>query len=197
MVAYYGEPGLLYHLRAVLEELHETHPGCTKMKAPARSHICGLKDIEGLVKKCRVCQESRATPPSAPLHPWQWPAQPWAHIHLDFARPYLVHTYLVIADALSKCLDAHVMSSISSDKTIETLRSVFGTHELPQMIVTNNGSSFTSNEFREFTQKNGNKHITSVPYHPSSNDQAERAVQTVKQGLTRKDCPRKIVQVSF
>ena len=43
------------------------------------------KDIEHLVKKCRVCQESRASPRSAPLHPWQWPAQPWAHIHLDFA----------------------------------------------------------------------------------------------------------------
>ena len=54
---------------AVLEELHETHPGCTKMKALARSYIWWPKmnkDIEDLVKKCRVCQESRASPPSAP-----------------------------------------------------------------------------------------------------------------------------------
>ena len=198
MVAYYGKPGLLYHPQGqavVLEELHETHPGCTKMKALARSYIWWPKmdrDIEDLVKKCRVCQESRASPPSAPLHPWQWPAQPWARVHLDFAGPYLGHTYLVIVDASSKWLDAHIMSSMSSEKTIETLRSVFATHGLPQMIVTDNGPSFTSNEFREFTQKNGIKHVTSAPYHPSSNGQAERAVQTVKQGLKR--TPGKTVQ---
>ena len=180
---------------AVLEELHETHPGCTKMKALARSYIWWPKmdrDIEDLVKKWRVCQESRASPPSAPLHPWQWPAQPWTRVHLDFAGPYLGHTYLVIVDASSKWLDAHIMSSMSSEKTIETLRSVFATHGLLQMIVTDNGPSFTSNEFREFTQKNGIKHVTSAPYHPSSNGQAERAVQTVKQGLKR--TPGKTVQ---
>ena len=180
---------------AVLEKLHETHPGCTKMKALARSYIWWLKmdkDIEDLVKKCRVCQESRASPRSAQLHPWQWPAQTWARIHLDFAGPFLGHTYLVNVDASSKWLDAHIMSSMSSQKTIETLRSVFATHGLPQMLVTDNGPAFTSNEFREFTQKNGIKHVTSAPYHPSSNGQAEWAVQMVKQGLKR--TPGKSVQ---
>ena len=81
---------------------------------------------------------------------------------------------------------------MSSEKTIETLRSVFATHGLPQMLVTDNGPAFTSNEFRKFTQKNGIKHVTSAPYHPSSNGQAERAVQTVKQGLKR--MPGKSVQ---
>ena len=76
---------------AALEELHE----CTKMKALARSYIWWPKmdkDIADLVNKCRVCQESRASPPSVPLHPWQWPAQPWACIHLDFAGLFLGDT---------------------------------------------------------------------------------------------------------
>ena len=180
---------------AVLDELHETLPGCTRMKALARSYIWWPKmdrDIEDLVKNCRVCQESRASPPTAPLHPWQWPSQPWSRLHLDFAGPYMGHMYLIIVDAHSKWLKAHIISTITSEKTIETLRSVFANHGLPQMIVTDNGSSFTSHEFKIFTQKNGIKHVTSALYHPSSNGQAERAVQTVKQGI--KQTPGKTIQ---
>ena len=76
-----------------------------------------------------------------------------------------------------------IMSSITSARTIETLRSVFATHGLPRVIVTDNGSSFTSDEFKTFVRKNGIKHVTSAPYHPSTNGQAERAVQTLKRGL--------------
>ena len=172
--------------KAVLEELHETHPGCSKMKALARSYIWWPKmdqEIESLVQKCSVCQESRSSPPTAPLHPWQWPGLPWSRLHLDFAGPYMGHMFLVIVDAHSKWLDAHIMSSITSAKTIETLRSVFAIHGLPRVIVTDNGSSFTSEEFKMFVRKNGIKHVTSAPYHPSTNGQAERAVQTLKRGL--------------
>ena len=81
---------------AVLGELHKTHPGCSKMKALARSYIWWPKmdqEIEDLVKRCSVCQESRPSPPPAPLHPWQWPSQPWSRLHLDFAGPYMGHVF--------------------------------------------------------------------------------------------------------
>ena len=95
------------------------------------------------------------------------------------------HMFLIIVDACSKWLDAYILSTISSSKTIETLRTVFATHGLPQTIVTDNGPSFTSEEFKQFMEKNGIKHITSALYHPSSNGQAERAVKTLKQGIKR------------
>ena len=52
-------------------------------------------------------------------------------------------------------------------------------------IVSDNGSSFTSSEFQNFCKKNGIKHYTSAPYKPASNGQAERAVQIIKNGLSR------------
>ena len=46
-------------------------------------------EIENLVKSCSTCQESRPSPPAAPLQPWEWPSEPWSRLHLDFAGPFL------------------------------------------------------------------------------------------------------------
>ena len=156
------------------------------MKALARSYIWWPKmdtDIEALAKNCTDCQQTSPSPPTAPLHPWEWPAQPWSRLHLDFAGPFLGKMYLVLVDAHSKWLDVQIMSSITSEMTISRLRSIFSTNGLPQQIVTDNGPTFTSEAFKEFTKRNGIKHTFSAPYHPSSNGLAERAVQTFKQSL--------------
>lgn len=128
----------------ILNELYETHPGTSKMKALARSYIWwpGMDmAIEQTVKSCQTCQESRPAPAVAPLHPWEWPSQPWSRLHLDFAGAFLGHMYLVFVDAHSKWLDVHIMNSVSaktievlrtifaaSAKTIEVLRTIFATH---------------------------------------------------------------------
>lgn len=45
--------------------------------------------------------------------------------------------------------------------------------------------SLVSKEVESFCRKNGIKHITSPPYHPPSNGQAENSVRTVKTGLKK------------
>ena len=171
---------------AALEELHETHPGVSKMKALARSYIWwpGMDgEIAEVVKNCPSCQVTRPSPPVAQLHPWEWPSEPWSRLHIDFAGPFMGHMYLVLVDSHSKWLDVQVMQSITTAKTIEKLRSLFATHGLPKTIVSDNGPSFTSDDFESFMRSNCIRHIKSAPYYPSTNGLAERAVQTVKQGL--------------
>ena len=101
-------------------------------------------DIETVVKQCTDCQQSCPSPPAAPLHPWEWPAHPWSHLHLDFAGPFLGHMFLVLVDKHSKWMEVKLMNSISATKTVEL---IFATHGLPQKIVTDNGPTFISQEF--------------------------------------------------
>ncbi|GFW09251.1 uncharacterized protein K02A2.6 [Trichonephila clavipes] len=68
-------------------------------------------------------------------------------------------------------------------KTIECLRDSFARFGLPRVLVSDNGSQFTSYEFQRFMHKNGVKHKTSAPFKPSSNGQAERYVVTLKQSI--------------
>lgn len=51
--------------------------------------------------------------------------------------------------------------------------------------MSDNGSGFTSLEFRQFLSANGVKQILTSPYHPSSNGLAERVVQTFKATVSK------------
>ena len=172
----------------VLSLLHEGHPGITRMKTLARGYVWWPSmdsELEDSVKHCSKCQEHQRLPAKAPMHPWEWPDRPWARIHVDYAGPIEGKMVLIMVDAHSKWLEALVVNSATSQATIEKLRSVFATHGLPEVLVSDNGSVFTSAEFDEFVRRNGIKHLTSAPYHPASNGLAERAVQTVKIALKK------------
>ena len=93
--------------------------------------------------------------------------------------------FLLIIDAHSKGMDIHCVNSATSSVTVDKMRSTFASRGLPEIVVSDNGSNFVSSEFKSFLQKNGIKHITSAPYHPSTNGLVERAVQTFKQGIKK------------
>ena len=131
-----------------------------------------------MVKGCHQCQVNCKS--SAPA-PWESPTRPWARLHIDHAGKQFV----VLVDAYSKWLEVVPVPSLTSETTIRTLRGIFATHGLPELIVSDNGSLFTSGEFYEFVQRNGIRHVKCSPYHPASNGQAERAVQTFKEGLKK------------
>ncbi|XP_062507248.1 uncharacterized protein K02A2.6-like [Corticium candelabrum] len=63
------------------------------------------------------------------------------------------------------------------------MRRVFSFHGIPRRLVTDNGPQVRSVEFQEFMKGNGVKHQLTPPYHPSSNGQAERAVQIFKRSM--------------
>jgi len=171
-----------------IQMLHEAHPGIARMKSLARSYMWwpGMdRAIEECVKKCTPCQSSRKDPPVVPMHPWAWPEKPWTRIHIDYAGPMEGKMFLLIMDAHSKWMEVHVTNTSTSSATIELLRKTFATLGLPEVLVSDNATAFTSTEFTEFLQKNGIRHVRTPPYHLASNGLVDRAVQTFKAAMKR------------
>ena len=75
------------------------------------------------------------------------------------------------------------MTSTTAERTIAELRNLFARYGIPEQVVTNTGPQFPSEEFKDFMNMNGVKHIRSFPYHTSTKGAAERLVQTVKRAL--------------
>ncbi|CAG9134518.1 unnamed protein product [Plutella xylostella] len=133
---------------------------------------------------CSACRAVRDAPPRAPLHPWEFPLNPWQRVHADFGECG-GKKYLIIVDAHSKWIEAIMMRSTDSRSTIAAFRSVFASQGLPSRLVTDNGPPFFSLEFKEFCVKNCIQHVTSAPYRPQGNGAAENAVKTIKKCLKR------------
>ncbi len=109
---------------------------------------------------------------------------------VDYAGPLLGHMFLVTGDAHSKWMDVKALKSATSHSTIEHLRSLFATHSLPELLVSDNGTVFTSSEFQEFLKHNGIRHSTCAPYHPATNGLAEQTFtihQEAFEGHSRKE----------
>ena len=173
--------------QCLLAELHSCHPGIVKMKLLARSYIWwpNIDDaLENQVKVCTECQENQRSPSKIPIHPWEFPENPWERVHLDYAQ-IDDKEVLIAVDAFSKWIEAIPMSSTTAQATIKVVRQLFARHGIPETIVTDNGPQFVSQEFFDFLTKNGVNFVQTPPKHPASNGLAERAVQTVKRGVLK------------
>ena len=117
----------------------------------------------------------------------EWPTEPWSRLHIIYASPFQrkMCLHLVVVDDHSKWMEVSIVTSVTAAATIQNLRTMFATRGLPRTVVYDNKSLFTSNEFQDFLVKNGIRHIKTAPYHLAPNGLAERAVQTLKEGLKK------------
>lgn len=91
---------------------------------------------------------------------------------------------LIVVDAHSKWIEVKATNSTTTAATIAILHELFAAYGAPVTVVSDNGTQFTASEFGEFLRRSGVKyHKRTAPYHSSTNCQAERCVQTVKDAL--------------
>ena len=178
----------------VLELLHKGHFGIQRMKQLARTAVYWPNidiDITDMCQRCSTCAVHQPLPSKASIHPWMVPEKPWSRLHIDHAINFMGCNWLVMIDSHSKYPCIHPTSSVSSISTMRLLESDFAHFGYPHTLVSDNSTSFMSDEFQLFCKERGIVHLTGAPYHPATNGAAERLVRTFKQALTKSSKPPK------
>ncbi|XP_055584891.1 uncharacterized protein K02A2.6-like [Uranotaenia lowii] len=171
-----------------LAQLHKGHPGIQRMKSIARSFVYwpGIdQHIIDYIKACQPCASVVRTAEKAPPVPWPATPGPWYRVHIDYAGPLDGEYFLVVVDAHSKWPEIFPTKSITSGATINILRTLFANKGMPEVLVSDNGTQFTSADFGKFCSENGINHLTTPPFHPQSNGQAERFVDSFKRATKK------------
>ena len=170
----------------ILRTIHQGHQGETRCKLRAATSVWwpGLaSEIKRLVATCPECSKYRVQP-TEPLVSSPTPDRPWQVIGADLAQ-HGRHTYLILVDYYSRFPEVVTLTSTTSAKLVSVLHSIFARHGVPEVFRSDNGPQFVSADFQRFLQRLGIQHITSSPYYPQSNGEAERMVRTVKSMLSK------------
>jgi hypothetical protein len=183
----------------LLNEAHKSrysiHPGATKMYQDLRHHYWwpGMKrDVAKYVEKCLTCAQVKVEhqKPCGKLQPLEIPEWKWENITMDLItklpRTRKQHdTIWVVVDRLTK--SAHflpIRENISSEEMAEMfVAEIVARHGIPATIVSDRDTRFTSRYWRKFQEEMGTKLLISTAYHPQTDGQTERTIQTLEDML--------------
>ena len=166
----------------MISRIHSSHLGIESCLRKARDLVFWPSmnsEIKEAVIKCSVCAEYQAKNPKQPMQSHSIPDRPWSKVGTDL---FSLHSndYIVLVDYYSDFIEVSQLDDTTTATVCDFLKEQFSRHGIPDTLVSDNGSQFTSREFTEFSKEWEFKHVTSSPYHPRSNGKAESAVKIVK-----------------
>lgn len=173
--------------KEMLEKIHFNHLGINKCLARGRKTFFwpGMSnDIKNIVKQCTACKVFQNSQRHEPILFHEIPEHPWKKLGLDVFN-FDNHNYLLTIDYYSKYVEVTPLNSLSSKELIKHCKNMFGRLGIPDCVVSDNGTNFSSREFEEFANLWNFKIITSSPRYPQSNGMVERHIQTVKNMLKK------------
>lgn len=113
--------------------------------------------IEQAVKECRLCasHDKTAVPTTAPVATTDWPTKPWTRIAIDIRGPdssvaVKYRFAIVVIDYYSKWAEVQLVQQTTTESVIEMLRALFHREGVPETLVSDNGTQFTSSNFKNF-----------------------------------------------
>lgn len=185
-IIYKGEacliPGSLR--KEVLGKIHYSHLGYNKTIKLAEESVFWptmRNEVKQMIESCPTCQKYRPAQRAESLRSHDIIAIPWLKVGSDIFE-LNGQSYLLLVDYYSKFVEVEKLSgNTTSTKIINIMKSIFARFGVPQILVTDGGPQYTSENFKAFSEQWGFKHILTSPYNSQSNGMAERQIQTVKQ----------------
>ena len=93
--------------------------------------------------------------------------------------------YLILTDYFSSYFEINKLTTMTSTNVINICKSHFYSYGIPDVLVSDCGTQFTSELFGNFSKEWCFVHVKSSPHHHQSNGKAEAAVKTAKKILVR------------
>lgn len=168
--------------RELLLKVHDGHMGIEKCRRRARDVMYwpGINaEITEMVQNCDACLKHQPSQQAEPLQPHEIPDRAWQRVGVDIGT-VKGKDYLIVSDYYSGYPEVVTLTSLTSRAVINVLKCIFTRHGVPDVLMSDNGPQFDSQEFQEFTTEWSFTHKTSSPHYPRSNGLAEIAVKTVK-----------------
>jgi transposase InsO family protein len=89
----------------------------------------------------------------------------------------------VTIDKFTKWPEATPVDKINKQSTVKFIKSIICRFRVPNRIITDNGSQFTSGAFQGYSEDRGIQICYASPAHPENNGQVERANAEILKGL--------------
>ena len=150
--------------------------------------------VRAYVSQCDLCKRYKADHQMLKgfLHYLELPEQKWQSLSMDWTHlpeitnnGIMYNEVLTVTDRATRMV--HLLPTRDSSNALETaeqfIQEVVRLHGLPSSIVSDRDSVFTSSFWRALCFRLDIKRRLSTPFHPSTNGQAERTNQTMKQVL--------------
>ena len=149
-----------------------------------------FRDVREYCQSCESCQLTGAKNRRVPMIPLPVVGKPFQRIAMDVVGP-LPRTQsgnrfiLVLSDYATRYPEAIPLRNVSAAKVAEALIDVFARHGIPEEILTDQGTNFTSTLLGELYALIGIKAIRTSPYHPQTDGLVERFNKTLKSMLRK------------
>ena len=158
----------------------------TRMNRPGAA-----KDVKNLCTSCPICHKAGpAIIAKAPLNPLPVIKEPFTRIAMDvfgsLNRTKAGNKYiLVLMDYATKWPEAFALRNVTAETIVNCLIEVTARIEVPQELLTDNGSNFMSKVMKKYCSMTGIKQIRTSPYHPQTDGMVERFNATLKRLLQK------------
>lgn len=162
--------------------IHSSHLGVEGYLRRARECVYwqGMNEqIKTFISKCDICRSVDPKQQKETLRPHDVSYRPWSKVGTDL---YLWHNkdYMVTVCYYSNFWEVDYLPDTKSTTVIHKLKAHFARQGIPDVLISDNGPQYSSQEFKTFSQKWEFEHRTSSPGYPQSNGKAESAVKTAK-----------------